>query len=71
MTSGMTTDGHGDRAGQAAMESVEDYLSDVLAAIAPLPPLELGLAVADGAVLAGDVAARSPLPPFDNSAMDG
>ncbi len=71
MTSGMTTDGHGDRAGQAAMESVEDYLSDVLAAIAPLPPLELGLAVADGSVLAGDVAARSPLPPFDNSAMDG
>jgi molybdopterin molybdotransferase len=57
--------------GQAAMQSVDSYLAEVLAAIRPLPPRELGLQDADGAVLAGDVAAAWPLPPFDNSAMDG
>jgi molybdopterin molybdotransferase len=57
--------------GQAAMQSVEDYLSDVLAAIRPLPPRELRLDEADGAVLAEDVTAAWALPPFDNSGMDG
>jgi molybdopterin molybdotransferase len=56
---------------QAAMQSVDSYLAEVLAAIRPLPPRELGLEDADGAVLAGDVTAAWPLPPFDNSAMDG
>ena len=53
------------------MESVDSYLADILAAIRPLPPRELGLDEADGAVLAEDVTAAWPLPPFDNSAMDG
>ena len=53
------------------MPSVDGYLAEVLAAIRPLPPRELGLEDADGAVLAGDVTAAWPLPPFDNSAMDG
>jgi molybdopterin molybdotransferase len=53
------------------MQPVEDYRAEVLAAIRPLDPLDLDLAAADGAVLAKDVTARSPLPPFDNSAMDG
>jgi molybdopterin molybdotransferase len=59
------------RTGQAAIQSVDSYLAEVLAAIRPLPPAELGLQDADGAVLAGDVTAAWPLPPFDNSAMDG
>jgi molybdopterin molybdotransferase len=58
-------------AGQAAMQSVDSYLAEVLAAIRPLPPRELGLEEADGAVLSADVTAAWPLPPFDNSAMDG
>ena len=57
--------------GQAALQSVESYLSDVLAAIRPLPPRELRLDEAGGAVLAEDVTAAWPLPPFDNSGMDG
>jgi molybdopterin molybdotransferase len=57
--------------GQAAMQSVESYLSDVLAAIRPLPPRELRLDEAVGAVLAEDVTAAWALPPFDNSGMDG
>ena len=57
--------------GQSAMQSVDSYLSDVLAAIRPLAPRELGLDEADGAVLTEDVTAGWPLPPFDNSGMDG
>src|ERR1700744_2232237 len=53
------------------MDSVETYLADILAAIRPLPPRELALADALGAVLAADVTAQHPLPSFDNSAMDG
>jgi molybdopterin molybdotransferase len=53
------------------MQPVDSYLAEVLAAIRPLPPCELGLEDADGTVLAGDVTAAWPLPPFDNSAMDG
>jgi molybdopterin molybdotransferase len=53
------------------MDSVETYLADILAAIRPLPPRELAVADALGAVLTDDVTARYPLPSFDNSAMDG
>ena len=60
-----------ERTGQSAMQSVDSYLSEVLAAIRPLPPRELGLDEADGGVLTEDVTAAWPLPPFDNSAMDG
>ncbi len=60
-----------ERTGQSAMQSVDSYLSDVLAAIRPLPPRELGLDEADGGVLTEDVTAGWPLPPFDNSGMDG
>lgn len=60
------------RKGQpGAMESVDQYLDDILAAVAPLPARELSLAEAQGAVLTADVTARWPLPAFDNSAMDG
>jgi molybdopterin molybdotransferase len=53
------------------MDSIETYLADITAAIRPLPPRELPLADALGAVLVDDVTARWPLPSFDNSAMDG
>ena len=53
------------------MDSIETYLADIAAAIRPLPPRELTVADALGAVLVDDVTARWPLPSFDNSAMDG
>ena len=53
------------------MDSVDAYLAEILAAIRPLVPRELSLDDADGGVLAEDIAAQWPLPPFDNSAMDG
>jgi len=64
----VTVSGH---TGQAAMQSVDSYLSEVLAAIRPVPPRQLGLDEAAGAVLAEDVTAAWALPPFDNSGMDG
>ncbi|MBL1067439.1 gephyrin-like molybdotransferase Glp [Streptomyces sp. 7-21] len=51
--------------------SVEEHLADVLRAVRPLEPVELSLTEAAGLVLAEDVPAVSPLPPFDNSSMDG
>ncbi len=53
------------------MDSVDQYLGEIAAAVRPLPARELSLADAYGAVLAGDVTAQWPLPAFDNSAMDG
>ena len=55
----------------SAMESVDAHLADVLATIRPLAPVMLGLAEAEGGVLAEDITASTPLPSFDNSAMDG
>jgi molybdopterin molybdotransferase len=51
--------------------TVEEHLADILATIRPLMPTELGLMDANGLILAEDIAAASPLPSFDNSAMDG
>jgi molybdopterin molybdotransferase len=53
------------------MKSVDQHLADVLAAVHPLPPLPLPLVDAHGCTLGEDVLAASPLPGFDNSAMDG
>ncbi|HEX9034370.1 MAG TPA: gephyrin-like molybdotransferase Glp [Streptosporangiaceae bacterium] len=53
------------------MQSVESYLSEIIAAIAPVPATDLPVAEADGAVLAADATAAWPLPGFDNSSMDG
>ena len=50
---------------------VEDHLADILGTIRPLAPTEISLGDAYGLVLAEDVAATTPLPPFDNSSMDG
>jgi molybdopterin molybdotransferase len=56
---------------ESFMKSVDQHLADVLAAVHPLPPLPLPLVDAHGCTLGEDVVATSPLPGFDNSAMDG
>ncbi|MEO3892515.1 gephyrin-like molybdotransferase Glp [Nonomuraea sp. B5E05] len=53
------------------MKSVDAHLADILATVRPLAPLELDLEQLLGATLAEDVSSPVPLPPFDNSAMDG
>ncbi|HEY9524265.1 MAG TPA: gephyrin-like molybdotransferase Glp [Thermopolyspora sp.] len=53
------------------MKSVDAHLAGILAAVRTLAPLEVELERALGTTLAEDVAAPVPLPPFDNSAMDG
>jgi molybdopterin molybdotransferase len=53
------------------MQSVDSYLAEIAASVHPLPPRDLSLTEAEGGVLAADMLATGPLPPFDNSAMDG
>ena len=65
------TDVHTDVVEGEPLTSVEEHLADILAAIRPLAATELSLGDAHGLVLAEDVTAASPLPSFDNSAMDG
>src|SRR5437773_114612 len=59
--------GHDDQ----PMRSVEEARLQVLDQIRTLEPIELPLAEAFGCVLAADIIAASPLPPFASSAMDG
>jgi molybdopterin molybdotransferase len=54
-----------------ALTSVDQHLETILAAVSPLSPLDLTLQDAHGCVLFEDVSSTFPLPPFDNSAMDG
>jgi molybdopterin molybdotransferase len=54
-----------------SLTSIEEHVAGILATIRPLAPTELSVGDAHGLVLAEDVAASSPLPSFDNSAMDG
>jgi len=53
------------------MRSVEEHQRVVAELIAARRPVRVGLAEAEGRVLADDVAAPLSLPVFDNSAMDG
>lgn len=53
------------------MITVEEQLSRVLADLPRLPSEPLAVAAALGRVLGVDVAARVPIPAWDNSAMDG
>ena len=53
------------------MKTVDEHLAEVLALVAPLPPLDLQLLDAHGRTLLEDVVAPHDLPGFDNSAMDG
>ena len=54
-----------------ALKTVEAHLADILAQVTPLGSLDLTLPDAHGCVLVEDVHSTFPLPPFDNSAMDG
>lgn len=53
------------------MLSYEDALARLLAASAPVSPMDVPLAEAAGLTLAEDLAARLTQPPFSASAMDG
>lgn len=53
------------------MRSVDDHLADILLTVRALAPLEVDLEQALGTTLAEEVTSPVPLPPFDNSAMDG
>jgi molybdopterin molybdotransferase len=67
VTSGATPDPTED----GPLGTVEEYRATILAAVTPLAPVSLGLADAEGCVLAEDVRAAVALPSFDNSGMDG
>ncbi|MDI3341307.1 MAG: molybdopterin molybdotransferase MoeA [Sphaerobacter sp.] len=54
-----------------AMLGVDEARRRVLAAVSPLPAVEVTLLDAPGLVLAEDVVADADIPPFRNSAMDG
>ncbi|HEY0804348.1 MAG TPA: molybdopterin molybdenumtransferase MoeA, partial [Pseudonocardiaceae bacterium] len=54
-----------------ALVPVEEHQARVAALIGTMPVEPRPLADCLGMVLAEDVATRIPLPPFDNSAMDG
>ena len=51
--------------------SVTDHLARILAVTSRLGDEEVPLATATGRRLATDMVARAPVPPWDNSAMDG
>ncbi|MFK0291747.1 gephyrin-like molybdotransferase Glp [Streptomyces sp. NPDC090442] len=51
--------------------SVAAHLDDILARIQPPAPVRRQLLDAQGCVLAEDLTVPLPLPPFDNSSMDG
>lgn len=54
------------------MMSVDEAVAIIAARVKPVGETEaVGLVDADGRILAGDVAAPLPLPPFMNSAVDG
>lgn len=51
--------------------SVEEHVADILGSLRPLEPLEIQILDAQGCVLVEDVHVAVPMPPFDNSSMDG
>lgn len=53
------------------MRSVDDHLAECLAAVEPLPALDVALFDAADCLLVEDVVATVSLPSFENSAMDG
>ena len=68
----MTTEvGHRHGVSPGDLVSIDAHRADILDRIRPLPPTQLGITEAEGSVLAEDITASRPLPPFDNSAMDG
>ena len=55
----------------AQLIPLEDYVTRVLEALSPLEGTHVALGEAHGRILAEDVTAAVPVPPWTNSAMDG
>ncbi|HEY7033001.1 MAG TPA: gephyrin-like molybdotransferase Glp [Thermomicrobiales bacterium] len=55
----------------AGLVGVDEARDKILAAFAPLPAVAVPIVEALGLVLAEEIVAASPVPPFPNSAMDG
>src|SRR6202040_1159848 len=54
------------------MMSVDEAVAIIAARVTPVREVEtVSLAEADGRILASDISAPLPLPPFTNSAVDG
>jgi molybdopterin molybdotransferase len=54
------------------MMSVDEAVAGIVARVSAVEEIEtVALAAADGRILAGDIVAPLPLPPFTNSAVDG
>jgi molybdopterin molybdotransferase len=51
--------------------NLDTWIADLVRPVRPLEELELPLVDARGHVLAADVPSQLPIPPWDNSAMDG
>jgi molybdopterin molybdotransferase len=71
MTTETAHSGHHHHGPPGEMISVEAHLADILSTVRRLSPIQLAISEAEGCVLAEDITASRPLPPFDNSAMDG
>ena len=56
---------------EGGLLALDEARTRLLAGVAPLSAERVPLASAAGRVLAEDLTAREPLPPFDHSAMDG
>lgn len=54
-----------------SLRGVDDQIARLLELAAPLPPEQIPSPAGSGRVLAADLAALLPVPPFTNSAMDG
>ncbi len=52
-------------------KTAEQFVSEVLAALQPLPPLSFPISDSFGCVLAEDVVSEDPVPPEDRAAFDG
>jgi len=66
-----TGSGAPSRSRGARVRSADDHLAVVLGFLRPPMPVSAALADAVGLVSAEEVRASGPIPPFDNSAMDG
>jgi molybdopterin molybdotransferase len=53
------------------VRSVDDHLAEILSVVQPLSSIEVGLLDAHGCVLAEDVVAAGPVPPYHAAAVDG
>jgi molybdopterin molybdotransferase len=53
------------------LKPVDAHLADILGVVDPLAGIDMTLSDGHGTVLVEDIVTTFPLPPFDNSAMDG